>query len=297
MARSPIGHNWEARPSLLSVAKRLVEREHFLTGDALARRCVRRVDELLGLHSFDLIVEPSAGDGSFLRLLPPEHRFGIDIEPGAPGIQQGDFLQWGPGAGSPARILTIGNPPFGRRGALAVKFVNHACSFSAAVALILPRSFNKYTFQDRVHPRFHLVSSEICTDSFGVGGGQSRRVNTVFQIWVKGDGERPRSQHEGSHPDFEMRHAHLSRVTPSQLAMLRGHYAFTIPQVGADFSTRDATTVVRGSHWFIMPQVPEVRRRFERLDFAFLDEMNTAHKSLSRRDIVAAYQQVLQAES
>lgn len=275
------------------MAKRSVDREHFLTGDALASRCVRRVDEVLDLNSFDLIVEPSAGEGSFLRLLPPGKRLGLDIEPGTPEIRRVDFLQWDPGEVGHDRILTIGNPPFGRRGALAVAFINHACSFSTAVALILPRSFNKYTFQDRVHPRFHLLSNEVCADDFAVGDGRFRRVNTVFQIWVKGDGERSRSQHERSHPDFEMRHAHLSRVTPPQLAMLRSHYAFTIPQVGADFATRDASAVVRGSHWFIRPRAPGVRRRFDRLDFAFLDEMNTAHKSLSRKDIVAAYQQVL----
>lgn len=274
------------------MAKRLVDRERFLTQEPLARRCVCRVDELLGLDSFDLIVEPSAGDGSFLRLLPAQRRIGIDIAPGAPGIRRGDFLAWQPQAGPDARVLTIGNPPFGQRGALAVKFVNHACSFSSAVAFILPRSFNKYTFQDRVHPMFHLLASEACTDQFVGADGRLHTVNTVFQIWVRRQRPRVRSELPASHPDFEMRHAHLSRQTPEQLRALRRDHEFTIPQVGIDFSTRDVDSVTRGSHWFIKPLVPGVRRRFDLLDFGFLDGMNTAHKSLSKKDIVAAYQEV-----
>jgi hypothetical protein len=42
--------------------------------------------------------------------------------------------------------------------------------------------------------------------------------------------------------------------------------------------------------------VPGVRERFERLDFGFLDGMNTAHTSLSKKDIIAAYEKVVADE-
>lgn len=76
------------------------------------------------------------------------------------------------------------------------------------------------------------------------------------------------------------------------LIKLRNEYDFTIPQVGT-FTLKDSDVVDRGSHWFIQPCSPVVREIFERLDFTFLAGMNTAHASLSKADIVQAYEQAL----
>lgn len=266
--------------------KRTVLTERYFTPPDLARRCVGLVAARFGLETFDLVVEPSAGEGAFFDLLPPSTRLGIDVDP-YPGLLRGDFLAWRPDGGR-GRVLTVGNPPFGQRAALAVDFLDHACSFSDVVAFILPRSFNKYTFQDRVRRDFHLVDSFDC-DEFVGPDGSPKRVRAVFQVWERRDHLREMVALPGSHPDFEMRHGHLSRLSEVELAGLRRDYEFTVPQVGMDFRPRPVDTVTRGSHWFIRPNVPGVRERFERLDFSFLDGMNTAHKSLSKRDIVAAY--------
>jgi len=267
--------------------KRRVGCEPYFTPPDLAARCVALVDDLCGLGSFDLVVEPSAGKGAFLRLLPESTRVGVDIEPRVPDVERADFLGWRPVSGS-GRILTVGNPPFGQRAALAMSFLHHACSFSDTVAFILPRSFNKYTFQDRVHPLFHLTGSFDCDDFHGEAGNRLT-VKAVFQVWERRDRHRARVVMPDAHPDFVMRHRHLSRLAPGELERLRTEFAFTVPQVGVDFRPRDVATVTRGSHWFINPLVHGVRERFERLDFGFLDGMNTAHRSLSRRDIVTAY--------
>lgn len=267
--------------------KRRVETERYFTPADLARRCLALVTDRFGLGTFDLVVEPSAGEGAFFDLLPPATRLGIDVDPQHPGLLEADFLGWRPDAPS-GRVLTVGNPPFGQRAALAVDFLDHACSFSDVVAFILPRSFNKYTFQDRVRRDFHLVDSFDCHEFVGPDGAP-RQVRAVFQVWERRDHPRETVVLPGSHPDFDMRHGHLSRLSAVQLAGLRRDYEFTVPQVGADFRPRPVQTVTRGSHWFIRPNVPGVRERFERLDFSFLDGMNTAHKSLSKRDIVVAY--------
>jgi hypothetical protein len=86
-----------------------------------------------------------------------------------------------------------------------------------------------------------------------------------------------------------MRHAHLSRVTPAQLAELRQRYEFAIPQVGFDFAPRNPHKLTKGSYWFIKPNVDGVFEVFANLDFSFLDGMNVAHKSLARADIIRAY--------
>lgn len=273
--------------------KRTVATELYLTPEALARRCVDLVAARFDLTEFDLVVEPSAGAGAFYDLLPPPTRVGIDIAPGRPELVEADFLTWRPEAAA-GRVLTIGNPPFGQRAALAVDFLERACSFSDVVAFILPRSFNKYTFQNRVPRYFHLVDSLECQEFVGPGGVPVQ-VKAVFQIWERRDELREVVELPSTHPDFAMRHGHLSRLSELELARLRRDYEFTVPQVGADFRPRSVETVSRGSHWFIRPNVPGVRERFERLDFSFLDGMNTAHKSLSKRDIVAAYVAVASA--
>lgn len=273
---------------MAAAVKRSVSHEQFYTDPALARRCVALVDDTVGLDRFALVVEPSAGEGAFLHELPAERRIGIDVDPREPSVVAADFLQWQPPEVD-GPVLTIGNPPFGQRGALAMAFLDRACAYSDAVAFILPRSFNKYTFTDRVHPRFHLAGSLPCEEDFHDAHGRPVTVRTVFQVWQRQPVDRPREVRPDRHPDFEMRHAHLSRLTPEKLHRMRQEHEFTVPQVGADFRPRDVHTVVRGSHWFIRPLVPGVRERFERLDFGFLAGMNTAHTSLSKRDIVAAY--------
>lgn len=275
--------------------KRTVETEQFYTDRGLAKRCLDLLASKLDLDSFEILLEPSAGDGAFLELLPAEKRIGIDVDPRAEGIQRADFFEWEPPLFHRS-IVTIGNPPFGQRGALAVAFMERACQFSDVVAFVLPRSFKKYTFMNRVHPNFHVDASMDC-DEFRTPDGEPLSIRSVFQIWVRRSVVRPKVDLPSTHPHFEMKHSHLSRTSEDLLARLRADFPFTIPQVGADFRPRDSETVDVGSHWFIRPLVAGVRARFERLDFSFLDGLNTAHKSLSKRDIVAAYQNVLDEEN
>ena len=273
--------------------KRTVVNEAYFTSSQVAEQCVDFVDHTYALDSFDLIVEPSAGDGAFLRLLPEDKRIGLDIAPQEPHVVQTDFLDWLPGHSG--RILTVGNPPFGARASLAVKFIEHAAKYSEVIAFILPMSFNKYTFTNRVPLNFHLVDSMNISDVFSLDGNDVP-VNTVFQIWQKRDVLRAKQIGARSHPDFEMRHAHLSRVSPLQLQDLRQGYDFAIAQVGNNFAPRDTSELTKGSYWFIKAKCSDVQERFEALDFAFLDGMNLAHKSLSKADIIAAYETVVQSQ-
>ncbi len=276
----------------MAPVKRTVGTEQYFTDAPLAQRCVALTDETLGLGGFSLVIEPSAGDGSFLRLLPAGRRLGVDVDPRADDVVRADFLTWSPSRRS-GRTLVIGNPPFGQRAALAMAFLDRACSFADAVALVLPRSFNKYTFQDRVDERFHLLTSMDCED-FHDADGRPRTVKAVFQVWERREPPRTKVVRPDSHPDFTMRHCHLSRVGPERLEHLREEYEFTIPQVGSRFSPRDVASVTRGSHWFVRPLTAGVRQRFELLDLGFLENMNTAHTSLSKRDVVRAYAAVVE---
>lgn len=285
--------------------KRIVGNEQYFTPNDVARACVERLDSVFPVESFDRIVEPSAGDGAFLRFLPPT-TVAIDIEPQADNINRADFLTWMPEplANQAGRTLVLGNPPFGQRAALAMAFISHAATFADVIAFILPMSFNKYTFRDRVPAHFHLVDSMNLTAAYDLARDpsstpadtESRRttVNTVFQVWEKRPEARAVAPRITEHPHFTMRHAHLAWTTEDQRAELRRSHDFAIAQVGSNFAPKDVDSVTKGSHWFVHGLVPGVRDVFERLDFSHLAGMNTAHTSLSKRDIIEAYSRALE---
>lgn len=273
--------------------KRTVDKEQYFTPPELAQECISLVDQLYGLDKFDLIVEPSAGDGSFLNFLPKKVSIGVDIAPQAPNIIKSDFLQWLPEKlKANSKVLTIGNPPFGARASLALKFIDHAAVFSDVIAFVLPMSFNKYTFQNMLAANLHLVKSIDCADVYMTPSG-SMKVNTVFQIWERRLEARKKIERKMNHPHFNMRHAHLSRTSPDELVELRNKFEFAVAQVGSNFAPKDPLSLDKGSYWFVAPLVQGVRERFARMDFSHLDGKNLAHKSLSKSDIIEAYEVVL----
>jgi hypothetical protein len=270
--------------------KRKVAGEEFYTPAATAKRCVDLVDRHLGITSFRLIVEPSAGAGAFLPYL-PSHAIAMDVNPRHPKIDRRDYLGWLP-IDSDSSTLVIGNPPFGQRGALAMRFIMHSSRFAHAIAMILPRSFEKYTFQNRIPLSFHLIDSFLCED-FETPDGGLVKVRSTFQIWQRR--ARPRSQqHQRSeHEDFEMIHRHLSRTPQPEIERIRREFPVALPQVGGSFRPRPSASITAGSYWFIKPKHPRVLDLLSKLDFSFNHNKNTAHSSLSKRDIVRAYENVL----
>lgn len=276
------------------MGKRTVTDEAYLTSPDVARGCLAVLARTHPLDGFARIVEPSAGDGAFLDALPADRRLGIDIHADRPDILQRDFLTWQAPAVK-GRTLVVGNPPFGQRGALAFRFIEHAATFADVIAFILPRGFSKDTFLNRWPAPFHPVAMEPVDDAFR-HGDREHPVRTVFQVWERRAHDRRRIRRPQAHPHFTMTHAHLSRTSSEARHHLRLTHAFTIPQVGSRFHPREVDAVESGSHWFIRPSVPSVRRVFEQLDFGFLDGMSTAHTSLSKADIVQAYSAALDAD-
>jgi hypothetical protein len=135
-------------------------------------------------------IEPSAGNGVFLKSLPEGiDAIGLDIDPKGTGILNHDFLTWTPTSRKPR--IVFGNPPFGRQGSLAKAFVKHACSFAEIVAFILPRSFQKPSMVSSIPKHFHcLVCENIEERAFEVNG-EAYDVPCIFQIWKKLETNRP----------------------------------------------------------------------------------------------------------
>jgi hypothetical protein len=164
------------------------QKDQFYTKESVAQSCIECILTHPLAHQC-LWVEPSAGDGVFLRNVPSTiPSMGMDIEPHAVGILQQDYLTWTPPR---KEILVFGNPPFGRQSALAKLFIRKSCEFASMIAFILPRSFTKPSMFHVFPPSFHLLDSiELDSNSFLVNG-TSYDVPCVFQIWQRQQLNRP----------------------------------------------------------------------------------------------------------
>ena len=164
---------------------------------------VEKVLSMIDCSKYELVLEPSAGAGDFLERLPKATRVGVDLEPAHPEVTQQDFFDYVPHLDT-TNILTIGNPPFGKNSSLAVRFFNHAASFSDCIAFIVPRTFRKASIINKLDTAFHLVEEEILPrDAFYLPTGESYEVPTVFQVWQRHEHVREGETIYSSHPDFD----------------------------------------------------------------------------------------------
>ena len=129
-------------------------------------------------------VEPSAGSGNITNCL-KEYNFNVlsyDILPENDDIIKADYLN--------TKIvcdkhITIGNPPFGYKGDLAIKFLNKALYESIAVAFIMPITALKYSFQKQINSDAILIYQEnLPENSFELPNKQDYSCPCVFQIWM-----------------------------------------------------------------------------------------------------------------
>lgn len=117
--------------------------DEFFTDEKVAVRLINEFNHREGFAKFDLIVEPSAGNGSFFNNLPKGPRvIGVDITPRARGVIKHDFLTWKhPTRNDRTKTLCIGNPPFGANSVIANAFVDKCALFADHIVMILPVSY------------------------------------------------------------------------------------------------------------------------------------------------------------
>jgi len=190
------------------------KKDQFYTKDHVAISCIQ---SLLMTYPFTrqyTWIEPSAGKGAFLRNIPSSiSSMGMDIDPQGDGIVRQDYLTWTPPAGN---FLVIGNPPFGRQSTLAKSFIRKSCDFATMVAFILPRSFTKPSMFHVFPSKFHLLSStELEFNSFLLNG-LPYDVPCVFQIWQKGDTDRPPNE----------------KIMPRGFSYVKDDYHFACRRIG-----------------------------------------------------------------
>lgn len=250
--------------------------DQFFTRPAVARQCVETLSASLPPSDW-LWVEPAAGEGAFFDAFPPGS-IAIDIAPHRPDVIESDFLAWRPPA-TGRRIVVAGNPPFGRNASLARRFFDHAAGFADVVAMILPRTFEKPGFVDRLDRRMHLVTQDVLDPRSFDLAGEPHSVPTVFQIWEKRSELRPLGNAARSHPDFAF------------VAREEGHFAFQRVGARAGLATIEGLRKSAQSHYFLQAsRCPDrLLRRLRAIDWSPIKCRTAGNPSIGKGELVEAY--------
>lgn len=174
--------------------------DQFYTLDPIAEKCYNILLQYIKVSDYDYILEPSAGTGSFYKLLPEYKRVGLDIDPKHKDIKKQDYFEFEPE--EKKSYIVIGNPPFGRVSSLAVKFFNKSAEFCDVIAFIIPRTFKRVSIQNNLNLNFHIIYNEDlplkpCCFS------PKMSAKCCFQIWIRKEEERKLVKYEKTHKDFK----------------------------------------------------------------------------------------------
>jgi predicted RNA methylase len=160
--------------------------DKFYTKDTIVNQCIDIIKKNNTIENTDLIIEPSAGNGAFIKdikNLSNNFKF-YDIDPEHKEIIKQDFLEL-ENPTSDNKIHIIGNPPFGRQSSMAIKFIKKSCEFANTISFILPKSFKKDSLQKHFDKYFHLINEIDLADNSFLINNEETNVPCVFQIWEK----------------------------------------------------------------------------------------------------------------
>ena len=167
--------------------------EKFYTNINTVKLCIKYIIKYLTIsRENDMIIEPSAGNGSFIseiKELCNDYYF-FDIKPEHQEIIQKDYLSFQIDNPDNKRIHIIGNPPFGRQSSLAFQFIRHSASFCYSISFILPKSFKKESMKNKFPLYFHCIFEKDLPENSFLLDNSEHNVPCVFQIWVKKDYSR-----------------------------------------------------------------------------------------------------------
>jgi len=164
--------------------------DKYYTPPELAERLTNTALDVIGRENVSEIIEPSAGNGSFHRLFKVYKAYDIDPAPEYPYVTKQDYLtleeEYKKGR------LYLGNPPFGNRNALSLKFLKKNMLYGDYIAYIQPivSLGGSLTFYE-----FDLLYSE----DLGIVDYSGIKLHCCFNIW-----KRPDSGELNKKPNFKL---------------------------------------------------------------------------------------------
>ena len=170
---------------------RVTGKEQYYTPPQVAQDILKVVVDLVEDFEQKVFLEPAGGTGTFINEALASgftKVLSYDIEPHHPLVSKGNFLE--------KKIphyncVTVSNPPFGRNNALSIPFFNKAAEYSDLIVFIVPRSWRKWTVQNKLDRRFTLVREDDLNidyvDASGEPLSKNKYLRTCVQYWKKSD--------------------------------------------------------------------------------------------------------------
>lgn len=223
------------------------ELDKFYTSDEAASSFIGFIKKNVDIHSFDNIIEPSAGAGALLNHIPSDGPkiHAIDLLPERDDITQCDFFDF---VFPEGKNIVIGNPPFGKRSKLAIEFFNRCAEHADVIAFIIPVTWEKYSIHKQLADDWALIANERLPEASFELGGKPYKVRCTMQVWVRGDADSLRltSRPTGENEFFEF-------VSKDEATLaIRQAYPKTVEMEDVDGQ----------SHYFIKPKVAGVEDVF-----------------------------------
>jgi hypothetical protein len=265
--------------------------------------CVKKTLEILRSLNINYekveFIEPSAGDGSFLKALEIHKIKNIkayDIEPAADNIIKKDFFEVI--VKHNKNRVVLGNPPFGFKAKLAIDFLNHASDCADIIAFIVPIQFRKFSVHQKLNINLKLIYDKLLPDYSFEYNKRPYNIRCVFQIWVKNKPKdfkdlrlykNPQTKHE----DFEM-----FQYNNTEGALKYFTYAvdFAVPRQGfydytiRIFNPKDCDKKIQ---WILFKAKNEkILKRLLKLDFVKLSHRNTTIPGFGKADVVSLYNSI-----
>lgn len=153
--------------------------DKFYTEKDVVLKCLDVVKPYL--KDIDLVVEPSAGSGVFVEAIKDRLNLKVkayDIAPEHFDIEEQDYLELDTDEFNGVNIAVIGNPPFGSRNSMSVKFFKKSIKFANVVGFVLPISQLNNTSQMY---EFDLVESI----DLGLQNYSGRLLHCCFNVYKR----------------------------------------------------------------------------------------------------------------
>ena len=262
-------------------------KDQYYTKSSVAKKCVDKIHASILQSEGYQWIEPSAGNGAFLKILPNTFdKIGIDLEPKSSDIQQGNFLDWAPI--SQKKRIFFGNPPFGRQGSLAKSFIKHAAEYADVIAFILPRSFVKPSMSRAFPLKFHCIhNEELEKNAFEVNTVQYD-VPCVFQIWEKKNTDRIVAAPVKEDGFIYVKHGQPFNIAFKRVGGLAGKCYPSIPTATADYNPQ--------FHYFLKLEdkyIPYIKNIIDKVNLHTFPSNTVGPRSLSKSEANEVLNQAL----
>jgi len=177
--------------------------DKYFTDPKVAKDLLEKLFQFIDIDHFDTIIESSAGNASFSKLIPQFYKdkniqlLSFDIKPEHESIVKMDFLTFDPEKynitdNDKDKVLVGFNPPYGKHSADARAFINKSFEFADHVAMIVPQTVLLPKYMSTLPSNVHAVLKiPIKGNPFIVDGKPyEKTLRTTFVYFQRLDHDR-----------------------------------------------------------------------------------------------------------